>query len=138
MTDVFDKETRSRIMSKIRSKNTKPELFLRKELWGRNLRYRLHKRDARNADIVFAKKKVAVFVDGDFWHGYNWKKLGKTPPKKFWQAKIRRNMKRDKKTTQELESNGWVVLRFWEHDILEDVDACADVVEKTLKTAPNF
>jgi len=125
-------------MSKIGSKNTKPELILRKKLWEKNLRYRLHNRDVGNADIIFAKNKVAVFVDGDFWHGYNWKKLGKIPPKDFWQKKIKRNMGRDKKTTRELENAGWIVLRFWEHEVLEDADACADKVEKTLKTAPNF
>jgi DNA mismatch endonuclease (patch repair protein) len=128
MADIFDKKTRSRIMSKIRSKDTKPELILRKKLWERNLRYRLHKRDARNADIVFAKNKIAVFVDGDFWHGYNWKIQGKIPPKGFWQEKIKRNMKRDKKTAEWLEKEGWKVIRFWEHEVIEDVEGCIEMI----------
>jgi DNA mismatch endonuclease (patch repair protein) len=117
-------------MSRIRSKDTKPELLLRKELWKIGLRYRIHRKDIGNADIVFIKKKVAVFVDGEFWHGRCWREQGKIPPKGYWQEKIKRNMKRDKKTNEILIREGWCILRFWDSEVINSLDKC---VAKILK-----
>jgi len=133
MADQFDKATRSRIMSKIKSKDTSIELELRKSLWSAGLRYRLHyAKLPGKPDVVFPKEKVAVFVDGDFWHGYNWKVLGKVPPKKYWQDKIEATRSRDKKYTQQLKKAGWKVLRFWEHDVEANLDGCVSKVKALL------
>lgn len=133
MTDVFDEKTRSNIMSKIRSKNTRAEILLRKGLWAKKLRgYRVHPKMLGNPDVVYSSKKIVIFVDGDFWHGYNWKILGKIPPKGYWQEKIERNIKRDEKYTKELLEGGWRVLRFWEHEIYSELDKCIDDVHKAL------
>ncbi len=123
--DKFDKKTRSRIMGKIRSKNTSVEILLRKLLNENGLRgYRLHYKIIGKPDVAYVSKKIAIFIDGDFWHGYNWKKLGKKPPKNYWQTKIKRNMLRDISYTKELKNQGWKVLRFWEHDVLKNPDRC--------------
>lgn len=123
MVDKFDKETRSRIMSRIRSKNTKIEVALRKKLWEMGLKgFRIHYNLPGKPDIVYTRKKLVIFIDGDFWHGYNWKKLGKIPPKKYWQEKIQKNIDRAKKYNRKLRREGWTVLRFWEHDINKDLN----------------
>jgi len=128
MADRLSKEKRSKIMSAIRSKDTKVEWILRSALWKEGLRYRLHKKGLPGRpDIVFPKEKVAVFVDGDFWHGHNWKKLRPKLKNQFWIDKIKRNRKRDKQNTLKLESLGWKVIRVWEHELRED---CKKVVNK--------
>lgn len=114
-------------MKKIRSTNTTPELLLRKELWRLGYRYRLNVAKLKGKpDIVFNKYKVVIFVDGEFWHGYNW--LEKKPKikanRKYWIKKIERNMERDLENTSHLVSNGYVVLRFWEHEIKKDLAGC--------------
>jgi DNA mismatch endonuclease, patch repair protein len=128
--DIYSKEKRSEVMSNIRSSRTKPELLLRKELKGLRLRYQ--PKMPFNPDFVSKKSKVAIFVDGDFWHGYNWKKKGKIPPKGFWQLKIKRNMARDKLYTKCLKREGWMVLRFWEHDILSNIKKCVFLTKRAL------
>ena len=130
MPDKFSKEVRSKIMSKIRSRDTKPELILRDALRGSHLRYQ--PRLEGSPDFASKEKKVAVFVDGDFWHGYNWKVLGKVPPSGFWQKKILRNMNRDKRQTLKLKGNGWRVLRFHECDVLKNPKKCANSVKKAI------
>ena len=118
MPDKFDKKTRSRIMSRIRSKNTSLEVEFRKLLWKNGLgHYRIHYKLSGKPDVVYVSKKIVIFIDGDFWHGYNWKKLGKIPPKKYWQEKIQKNIDRAKKYNRQLRKEGWTVFRFWEHDI---------------------
>lgn len=112
-------------MSRIRSKNTSLEVNFRKLLWKNGLRgYRIHYSLPGKPDIVFVSKRIAIFLDGDFWHGYNWKKLGKIPPKKYWQGKIQKNIDRAKKYNRQLKKEGWIVLRFWEHEILNKPDYC--------------
>ena len=129
MADQFSKETRSRIMSKIKSKNTAIEICFRKLLWKNGLKgFRANYDLPGKPDIVFASKKIAIFLDGDFWHGYNWKKLGKIPPKTYWQSKIQRNINRDKLTTKTLKKNGWKVIRLWEHEINQDPQKCVDKI----------
>lgn len=121
-TDVLTPEQRRLCMSRNRGKDTKPEVILRKELWKKGLRYRLHYDIPGKPDFVFVGKRIAVFVDGCFWHNCP---LHGTKPKtnrKFWEDKISKNVERDKKVTRELISLGWKILRFWEHEIKEDVN----------------
>lgn len=127
-----------KIMSSIRSKDTKPELLLRHELWHRGLRYRVNvKTLPGKPDIVFTRAKIAVFCDGDYWHGHNWALRGISSLdeelagySEYWRQKIRRNIERDRENTAKLEANGWIVLRYWESKIKLDSEACAsDIIE---------
>ena len=118
MADKFSKAKRSAIMSRIRSKNTSLEVEFRKLLWKNGLgHYRIHYNLPGKPDIVYVSKKIVVFLDGDFWHGYNWKKLGKVPPRKYWQKKIQKNIDRAKKYNKMLKKDGWKVIRIWEHEV---------------------
>jgi len=138
-----DPTVTSRMMVAVRNKNSKAEMLLRRELHARGLRYRLHVRQIiGQPDIVFAKWRVVVFVDGDFWHGNAWRvrglrELGELFPtrREFWVTKIQRTMDRDRNVTTLLESTDWHVLRFWESDILVDVAAIANAVEAVLRVA---
>ena len=133
MTDIFDKEKRSDIMSRVKSKNTKLELKLRKELWKNGYHFRVHYKIKGNPDIVFIKKKIAVFIDGDFWHGYNWKLLKPKLKNKFWINKIKNNMKRDIINNKFLRKEGWKVIRFWGHEINANLNGCIDRIKKELR-----
>lgn len=116
-----------------RKRDTKCELVLRRALWVAGLRYRkdVAKLPGR-PDIVFARERIAVFCDGDFWHGRDWEarkeKLSSGHNAPYWVAKIERNIKRDRERDRVLSDAGWLVLRFWETDILANVDAIADRV----------
>jgi DNA mismatch endonuclease (patch repair protein) len=126
--DVHDSVTRSYNMSRIRSKNTKPEMVLRKLLWLCGLRgYRLHSKLPGRPDIVFSRKKLAVFVDGCFWHSCPHCSDGRAPKSNtgYWSEKRRLNRERDARHTVTLEGTGWTVLRFWEHEVNRDPIACA-------------
>ena len=118
MTDVLTPEQRRKNMSRIHGKNTSPELKLRKMLWESGIRgYRVHYKLPGKPDIVFTRKKIAVFVDGCFWHKCP---VCFRPPatnEKFWDEKLQKNVERDLKVTKELEELGWTVLRFWEHEV---------------------
>ena len=121
-------------MSKIKGKNTSLETTFRKLLWKHGLRgYRTYYKLPGKPDIVFVSRKIAIFLDGDFWHGYNWKKLDKIPPKKYWQGKIQKNINRAKKYNRQLKKDGWKVLRFWEHDVKKNPDICIKKVKKLIK-----
>ena len=118
---------RSLLMSKIRSKETKPEILLRKALWGKGIRYRLNVKKLKGwPDIVINKHKIIVFVDGEFWHGFNWqdKKKKIKVNRDFWIPKIERNMQRDIENNENLKLLGYTVLRFWEHEIRKDLNSC--------------
>lgn len=131
MADKFSKEKRSSIMSRIKSKNTSIETNFRKLLWKNGLRgYRIHYGVYGKPDIAFVSKKVVIFLDGDFWHGYNWKKLGKSPPRKYWQEKIQKNIDRAKKYNKQLSRDGWKVFRFWEHELLGNPKICLKKMKK--------
>jgi DNA mismatch endonuclease, patch repair protein len=111
---------RSELMSHIRSKNSKPEVALRKALWHFGYRYCCHdRRLPGKPDLVFTKQKIALFVDGDFWHGYDWrhKKEKIKSNAAFWIPKIERNMQRDREVNAQLEALGWRVVRIWEHEL---------------------
>lgn len=133
MTDHFDKATRSRIMSKIRSKGTKPELLLVKLLKTADLRFSTHAKLPGTPDIAFKQQKVAVFVDGEFWHGYNWKHLGRVPPKGYWRKKLQRNISRDKRVNRELHCLGWSYIRLWESQVLRKPAYCLNRIRRALK-----
>lgn len=124
-------------MSSIPSKGTRPEITLGKLLWSNGIRYRKHYKIAGKPDFVVVSKRVAVFVDGDFWHGNNWRLRGieslekeLSSYKKFWRDKIKGNMARDKDVTKQLRKEGWKVIRCWESDIKNHP---TKVVEKILR-----
>ena len=126
------KEQTSYIMSRIRGKDSVIEVTLRKELWKRNMRYRKNVRKVRGTpDIAFIGLKIAVFVDGEFWHGYDWehKKDSFKSNREYWVAKIERNMERDAEVNEALEADGWTVIRVWGNEIKSDVEAVADRIE---------
>lgn len=117
-------------MSKIKSKNTSLETNFRKLLWENGLgRYRIHYKLPGKPDIVYVSKRVVIFLDGDFWHGYNWKKLGKIPPKAYWQGKIQKNIDLAQKYNRALKKDGWKVLRFWEHVIKKNPKKCINKIK---------
>lgn len=123
-------------MKQIKSKGSKIEVMLMKELWSRGLRYRKNAKTVfGKPDIVFIGGKVAVFCDGEFWHGYNWeeRKNDFKSNQEFWIPKIERNMERDKEVTARLEADGWTVLRFWGNDIKKNLLFCADEIEKAVR-----
>lgn len=123
-------------MKKVKSKDSKIEITLRKELWKRGLRYQKNVGSIfGKPDIVFKGKKVAVFCDSEFWHGYNWsvRKNDIKSNKSFWLEKIERNIERDLEVTIRLRDAGWIVLRFWGKEILKNTKECADIVEKAVK-----
>ena len=135
--DNHTPEQRHRNMQAIKNKDSKIEILLRKELWNRGLRYRKNVNGIiGKPDIVFKGKKVAVFCDSEFWHGYDWenRKEAIKTRREFWIPKIERNMERDKEVTSTLEEDGWTVLRFWGNDIKKNLKQCADQIEATLKT----
>ena len=135
MTDVFTPEKRSEIMSKIRSKNTKAEILVFKELQRRKIYFQKHyKRAVGNPDIALPRKKKAVFIDGDFWHGYQFSKQKKRLPKKYWQGKIENNIKRDRRIRAKLKREGWQVLRVWEHEMLKNFDETIEKIITFLKS----
>ena len=120
---------RSKMMGKIRAKNTKPELLLRRALWSKNIRYRINNKHLPGKpDITIKKYALAIFVDGAFWHGYDWETKRKTikTNRRFWIPKIKRNMQRDKEINSALESMGFTVFRFWDHEVKQDVDTCVN------------
>ncbi len=130
------KEQISLNMRHNKSKDTKPELLLRKELWKRGLRYRKnYKGVCGKPDIVFLKAKIAVFVDGKMWHGYNWEhqKNDFKSHREFWIPKIEKNMERDSTVNQTLIKQGWQVLRFWDFEIKKDLFTCANQIEQTYR-----
>lgn len=121
--DIFSKEKRSEVMSKIRSKNTKLEKIVFRELRKRGVYFQKHyKRAPGNPDIALPSRKKAVFIDGDFWHGHDYENLEKKLSTEFWRDKIAGNMERDKRNTSVLEAEGWQVLRVWEHEIKQDTE----------------
>jgi DNA mismatch endonuclease (patch repair protein) len=120
-------------MSQIRGKDTKPEILLRKTLWGHGLRYRVHYKLPGRPDIVLVAQKVAVFVDGCFWHGCPEHAVRPKINRQFWDKKLQGNIQRDKRNRVALEKLGWKVLRFWEHEVERSVDKAASVILKAVQ-----
>ncbi|MEM9077833.1 MAG: very short patch repair endonuclease [Bacteroidota bacterium] len=122
---------RSKIMGKIRGKNTKPELAFRKALWEAGYRYRIdYKKLMGKPDVALKKYKTVIFIDGEFWHGQNWKERKQKikTNREFWIPKIERNMQRDQEVNTELERLGYTVFRFWEGEIKKELDQCLQKV----------
>ena len=139
-------EITHKIMSSVHSKDTNPEVLLCKALWKRGMRYRKNVSSILGKpDIVFSKVKIAIFVDGDFWHGHNWAIRGYgtfenemkryTP---YWQEKIKRNRERDFEQTIMLENDGWVVIRVWESEIKKDITSIVDMVERVYRERKKY
>jgi len=128
---------RSYNMSKIRSRNSKPELILRKALWSKNIRFRLHDKSLPGTpDIVIKKCKLAIFVDGEFWHGFDWKKNKERikSNRLFWIPKIERNMQKDMRVNKALRDMDYVVFRFWTQDILKNLPKVLNQIGLFLET----
>ena len=122
---------RSAIMSRIKGKDTKPEKKLRIALWRRGFRYRLHAKSLPGSpDLVFPKQRLAVFIDGEFWHGFNWeeRKAKLKTNRDYWIPKIERNMARDEKNNLALERAGWTVIRFWSKEVEKDLEQCLETI----------
>lgn len=129
-------------MSRVRHKDSKAELALRRALHAAGVRYRLHAPDVTGRpDLVIRTRRLAVFVDGDLWHGNpdEVRRRGRAsladvfPTRtEWWVAKIERTMARDREVTETLRAQGWTVVRLWEHDVLRDPSACADEVRRAL------
>jgi DNA mismatch endonuclease (patch repair protein) len=137
MTDFLSKETRSRVMARIRSRDTKPELALRRALHGAGVRgWRLHRRDLPGRpDLAFGRARLAVFVDGCFWHGHpDFFTPGKSGP--YWDAKIERTKERDRLANEALTEAGWKVLRLWDFEVEDDLETCVQRVLKLLLAPP--
>jgi DNA mismatch endonuclease (patch repair protein) len=119
-------------MSLIHSSDTKPEIFFRKALWKWGIRYRKNVKNLFGApDIAIKKYKIVIFIDGDYWHGNDWKKKKFTSQEEllssysdYWQKKIRRNIARDKEVTDYYKKLGWTILRFWTSEIEKDLNEC--------------
>jgi len=126
MTDIMSKEKRSALMSRIRGKNTKPELAVGSALRKAGFRpIRHYGRLPGRPDFVFVRARVAVFVDGDFWHGWRFP-LWEHKLTPFWRDKIATNRERDQRNFRELRRDGWTVIRIWEHQIEKDLEGCIE------------
>jgi len=127
---------RSRIMSRVRSRDTEPELALRSAMHRAGLRFRLHRRSLPGTpDAVLPRARVAVFVDGDFWHGRLWFERRKAPRanRPFWLAKFRRNRARDRRVDRELLAMGWTPFRVWAGDVLSDPGECVRLLRMVVR-----
>ena len=127
---------RSKIMSKIRGKNTKPEIAFRKALFAAGYRYRVdYKKLIGKPDIALNKYKTVIFIDGEYWHGHNWeeRKPKIKTNREFWIAKIERNMQRDEEVNEALERLGYTIFRFWETEVQKELDECLQKVLQHLK-----
>jgi DNA mismatch endonuclease (patch repair protein) len=133
MPDNLTKEQRSKTMSRIRRRDTKPELLLRRAIWARGLRgYRLDdRRLPGRPDLAWTRSKVAVFIDGAFWHGhpsaFTHGKSGQ-----YWDEKIARNVERDRMADTALRETGWTVFRFWDFEVRKECERCVTEVEAAL------
>ncbi len=123
-------EQRKKNMRRIRSKNTKPEILFRKALWKKGIRYRIHVKSVLGTpDVCIKSKKIAIFIDSEFWHGkmYLEGKIPKTNSK-FWINKFKKNIKRDEYVTSRLKQKGWKVFRFWTKEVYNNLESLLDQV----------
>ena len=134
MPDIFDRQKRSEIMSKIRSKNTKAELIVFRYLRQNKIYFQKHyNRVPGSPDVALPRKKIAVFIDGDFWHGKTIDRVMERGADDFWANKITRNIERDKEQELVLINNGWKIMRIWESDIMRK-----KTLAETLKKIEKF
>jgi DNA mismatch endonuclease Vsr len=123
-------------MRAVKASGSKIEQKLGKALWSTSLRYRKqHSKLPGKPDFVLVKHKIAIFCDSHFWHGYQWEKRKKDHKsnKEFWYKKIERNIERDKEVNELLSQMGWIVIRFWEHEIKADVEKCVERVKEKIR-----
>lgn len=135
--DRHSKEQRRKNMQAVKSKGSKIEIVLGKALWKKGFRYRKNVKDIfGKPDFAFKKYKVAVFCDSEFWHGKDWakKKSEIKSNKEFWYNKIERSIERDKEVNIKLNEEGWIVLRFWEKEILNETEKCVQIVISSVKS----
>ncbi|MGI5914214.1 MAG: very short patch repair endonuclease [Bacteroidales bacterium] len=131
---------RSAMMKRIKAKNSKIEVKFRRALWNIGLRYRKNVRSLPGIpDIVFRKYRLVIFIDGAFWHGYEWEKRRDQiqSNREFWIAKIERNIQHDREVNQQLSDLGWHVERFWEHEIKKEFHVCVGRVLNYIKEYEN-
>lgn len=127
--DNLTKEQRRKNMRNIRSSGTTPERVVMRELRKRKIYFAKHvSKILGKPDIVFRRKKVAVFIDSDFWHGHPERFIMPKTNVDYWKEKIFRNKERDIQVTEELQKQGWTVIRLWEHDVKKNFEQCMDVV----------
>ena len=134
--DNHTPEQRRKNMQAVKNSGSKIETKLQKELWHRGLRYRKNAKQVYGKpDIAFIGKKVAVFCDSEFFHGYDWENKQKEikSNRDFWLPKIERNIQRDCEVNERLRSEGWTVIRFWGNEIKRDLKKCADRVEEAVR-----
>src|SRR6266852_4269996 len=131
--DVMTPEQRSRCMANIRGRNTGPEVRLRKALWKAGHRYVLHPRLPGRPDLLFVSARVAVFVDGCFWHRCPKHMTRPKANARFWRLRLEGNVRRDQRVNVELKRLGHKVLRFWEHDVEDSLPTIVKRIEKTLQ-----
>jgi DNA mismatch endonuclease (patch repair protein) len=120
-------------MARVRSRNTDPEIKLRKALWSIGLRYRLASKLPGSPDIVFVRARVAVFVDGCFWHGCPTHYRAPKTNQDFWSRKLERNQNRDARVNTELAALGWHVVRVWEHEVHEKLEEVVSDIERVVR-----
>lgn len=135
--DVLTREQRRKNMKNIKSNDTKIEVMLRKALWKRGYRYRKNYKELPGKpDIVLTKYKIAIFCDGEFFHGKDWEvlkpRLEKSNNSEFWINKISKNRERDEEINKKLLCLGWTVVRFWGNDIKKCTDECVRVIEEAI------
>lgn len=125
-------------MSRIKSTNTKEEKILGRAMWNLGLRFRKHYPLIGKPDFVFIRAKVAIFCDGDFWHGRNFSKMVETGRFKnnpdYWIPKMTKTIERDRNAVQTLERDGWYVIRLWETDVLKDPNETAQSIYQIVKS----
>lgn len=123
-------------MSRIKGKDTGLEVRIRSELHRRGLRFRKHVKELPGRpDIVFSRARVAVFIDGDFWHGYRFP-AWEDKVSDFWKKKINKNRERDKKNHQKLRKMGWKVIRLWQHEIKRDFEGSIEKINSAVRGVP--
>ena len=133
MPDTLTPYQRSYCMSRIKGKDTSLERAVRSKLHKEGFRFRKHVQSLPGKpDIVFPTAKVAVFIDGDFWHGWRFPRWRDNLPP-FWADKIQQNRKRDRKNFRQLRRSGWRVLRVWQHQIVRDLEAVVDLISRTVR-----
>ena len=137
MTDVLTKDQRRKNMKNIKGKDTKIEIILRRALWEKGYRYRKNYRELPGQpDIVLTKYKIAIFCDGEFFHGKDWEvlrpRLEKGEHGQFWISKISRNRERDDRINKQLLFLGWTVIHFWGNEIMKHPEECVNVIEEAI------
>ncbi len=137
MADNLTKEQRSKVMSSIKDKNTKPEIIVRKILYRQKFRYRIHDKTIfGKPDISNKSKKIAIFIDGCFWHGCTKCYREPTSNVDFWRNKIKNNKNRRIKVKKELRKEKWNILELWEHEINQNPEkTCGKLMKTILKSA---